>query len=53
MQHRIILSPEDFKGISDLFPMPMVGDVWFLRGKQYRIRQVRLLANGGYDLVMS
>ena len=52
MQHRIILSPEDFKGITDLFQMPCVGDVWFHRGKQYRIHQVRLLANGGYDLVM-
>lgn len=52
MQHRIILSPEDFNGMTDLFTMPMVGDLWYHRGKQYRIHQVRRLANGGYDLVM-
>lgn len=52
MLNRIILSPEDIDGMTDLFAMPAVGDLWYHRGKQYRIHQVRLLANGGYDLVM-
>jgi hypothetical protein len=52
MLQRIILSPEDIDGISDLFSFPCVGDVWYHKGRQYRIAKIRLLANGGYDLVM-